>query len=188
MGRAILARPRWTCGSGKAVGSRIWLRQRKLGETGLNLGIVRDTNELVDAAYAAAIKAGGTDEGILAAAAFHHAVAPSHRSGPPERLDRHGVAGPYAPSIPMICSSEKRCASCSGPCRGPERTSNWIKPAGARSRILDACVERGDRARPLSRRQDSDAPNRFLRSFVNSHRECENIPLDMARQYYGGRR
>ncbi|MGY3134040.1 hypothetical protein ACVWZM_004722 [Bradyrhizobium sp. USDA 4501] len=33
--------------------------------------------------------------------------------------------------IPMICSSEKRdCASCSGPCRGPERTSNWIKPVG----------------------------------------------------------
>ncbi len=48
-------------GSGKAVGSSIWLRQR--GETGLYLGIVRDTNELVDAAYAAAIKAGGTDEG-----------------------------------------------------------------------------------------------------------------------------
>jgi hypothetical protein len=38
-------------------------RQRKLGETGLYLGIVCDTNELVDAAYAAAIKAGGTDEG-----------------------------------------------------------------------------------------------------------------------------
>ena len=50
-------------GSGKAVGSSIWLRQRKLGETGLYLGIVCDTNELVDAAYAAAIKAGGTDEG-----------------------------------------------------------------------------------------------------------------------------
>ena len=49
--------------SGKAVGSSIWLRQRKLGETGLYLGIVCDTNELVDAAYAAAIKAGGTDEG-----------------------------------------------------------------------------------------------------------------------------
>ena len=50
-------------GSGKAVGSSIWLRQRKRGETGLYLGIVCDTNELVDAAYAAAIKAGGTDEG-----------------------------------------------------------------------------------------------------------------------------
>lgn len=50
-------------GSGKAVGSSIWLRQRKPGETGLYLGIVCDSNELVDAAYAAAIKAGGTDEG-----------------------------------------------------------------------------------------------------------------------------
>jgi catechol 2,3-dioxygenase-like lactoylglutathione lyase family enzyme len=50
-------------GSGKAVGSSIWLRQRKPGETGLYLGIVCGTNELVDAAYAAAIKAGGIDEG-----------------------------------------------------------------------------------------------------------------------------
>jgi catechol 2,3-dioxygenase-like lactoylglutathione lyase family enzyme len=50
-------------GSGKAVGSSIWLRQRTPGETGLYVGIVCDTNELVDAAYAAAIKAGGTDEG-----------------------------------------------------------------------------------------------------------------------------
>ena len=45
------------------MGSSIWLRQRKRGETGLYLGIVCDTNELVDAAYTAAIKAGGTDEG-----------------------------------------------------------------------------------------------------------------------------
>src|SRR5215467_7230757 len=50
-------------GSGKTVGSSIWLRQRNPGETGLYLGIVCDTNELVDAAYAAAIKAGGVDEG-----------------------------------------------------------------------------------------------------------------------------
>ena len=50
-------------GGGKAVGSSIWLRQRKPGETGLYIGIVCDTNELVDAAYAAAIKAGATDEG-----------------------------------------------------------------------------------------------------------------------------
>ena len=50
-------------GSGTAVGSSIWLRQRQFGETGLYVGIVCDTNELVDAAYAAAIKAGGTDEG-----------------------------------------------------------------------------------------------------------------------------
>jgi predicted lactoylglutathione lyase len=57
-------------GSRKAVGSSIWLRQRKLGETGLYIGIVCDTNELVDAAYAAAIKAGGTDEGEPAQRAY----------------------------------------------------------------------------------------------------------------------
>ena len=53
-------------GSAKGVGSSIWLRHRKLGETGLYLGIVCDTNEMVDAAYGAAIKAGGTDEGEAA--------------------------------------------------------------------------------------------------------------------------
>jgi catechol 2,3-dioxygenase-like lactoylglutathione lyase family enzyme len=57
-------------GSGKAVGSSIWLRQRKLGETGLYFGIACDTNELVDAPYAAAIKAGGTDEGKPADRAY----------------------------------------------------------------------------------------------------------------------
>jgi catechol 2,3-dioxygenase-like lactoylglutathione lyase family enzyme len=50
-------------GGGKAVGSSIWLRQRKPRETGLYVGIVCDTNEVVDAAYAAAINAGATDEG-----------------------------------------------------------------------------------------------------------------------------
>lgn len=50
-------------GRGEGVGSSVWLRQRKPGETGLYLGIVCDTNEQVDAAYAAAIKAGGCDEG-----------------------------------------------------------------------------------------------------------------------------
>ncbi|KVE26447.1 hypothetical protein WS67_16440 [Burkholderia singularis] len=50
-------------GTGKGVGSSIWLRQRKHGETGLYIGIVCDTNEQVDAAYATAIEAGGTDEG-----------------------------------------------------------------------------------------------------------------------------
>lgn len=50
-------------GSGKAVGSSIWLRKRMPNETGLYLGIVCDSNELVDAAYAAAIKAGGRNEG-----------------------------------------------------------------------------------------------------------------------------
>jgi catechol 2,3-dioxygenase-like lactoylglutathione lyase family enzyme len=50
-------------GGGKGVGSSIWLRQRKPAETGLYLGIVCNSNELVDAAYEAAIKAGATDEG-----------------------------------------------------------------------------------------------------------------------------
>lgn len=49
--------------SGTRLGSSIWLRQRKPGETGLYVGIVCDTNDAVDAAYAAAIKAGGVDEG-----------------------------------------------------------------------------------------------------------------------------
>jgi catechol 2,3-dioxygenase-like lactoylglutathione lyase family enzyme len=49
--------------SGTGLGSSIWLRQRQLGETGLYLGLACDSNEAVDAAYAAAIKAGGTDEG-----------------------------------------------------------------------------------------------------------------------------
>jgi len=49
--------------SGTGVGSSIWLRQREPGETGLYLGIVCDTNDAVDAAYAAAIRAGGIDEG-----------------------------------------------------------------------------------------------------------------------------
>jgi len=49
--------------SGTGVGSSIWLRQRKPGETGLYLGIVCDTNEAVDAAYGAAIRAGGINEG-----------------------------------------------------------------------------------------------------------------------------
>ena len=49
--------------SGTSVGSSIWLRERKPGETGLYLGIVCDSNEAVDAAYLAAIGAGGIDEG-----------------------------------------------------------------------------------------------------------------------------
>src|ERR1700685_4191972 len=50
-------------GTGKGVGSSIWLRQRQPGETGLYLGVVCGNNQAVDAAYAAAIKAGGIDEG-----------------------------------------------------------------------------------------------------------------------------
>lgn len=48
----------------------IWLRRRQAGETGLYLGIVCDSNELVDVAYAAAIEAGGTDEGAPADRAY----------------------------------------------------------------------------------------------------------------------
>ena len=50
-------------GSGSAVGSSIWLRLRQPGETGLYVGLVADDHAEVDAAYAAAIKAGGTGEG-----------------------------------------------------------------------------------------------------------------------------
>ena len=52
-----------TYATGAGVGSSIWLRQRRPGETGLYLGIACDSNEDVDAAYAAAVKAGGVDEG-----------------------------------------------------------------------------------------------------------------------------
>ena len=50
-------------GSGKAVGSSIWLRARRPGETGLYLGLVADSPAEVDAAYAAALAAGGQDDG-----------------------------------------------------------------------------------------------------------------------------
>ena len=50
-------------GSGVAVGSSIWLRQRQAGETGLYVGFVADDEAEVDAAFAAAIEAGGTSEG-----------------------------------------------------------------------------------------------------------------------------
>ena len=52
--------------AGTGVGSSIWLRKRKPGETGLYLGIVCDTDQAVGAAYAAAISAGGIDEGAPA--------------------------------------------------------------------------------------------------------------------------
>ena len=57
-------------GSGMAVGSSIWLRQRRLGETGLYLGIVCESTEAVDAAYAAAIASGGIDQGKPADRAY----------------------------------------------------------------------------------------------------------------------
>lgn len=50
-------------GSGKAVGSSIWLRKRQPGETGLYIGLVADSPVEVDAAYAAALAAGGQDDG-----------------------------------------------------------------------------------------------------------------------------
>ncbi|MGW4531831.1 VOC family protein [Nocardia sp. NPDC004340] len=49
--------------SGAKVGSSLWLRKRESGEAGLYLGIVCDSNEMVDAAYGAALEAGGIDEG-----------------------------------------------------------------------------------------------------------------------------
>jgi catechol 2,3-dioxygenase-like lactoylglutathione lyase family enzyme len=50
-------------GSGVAVGCSIWLRHRQSGETGLYVGFVADDEAEVNAAYAAAIEAGGTSEG-----------------------------------------------------------------------------------------------------------------------------
>jgi catechol 2,3-dioxygenase-like lactoylglutathione lyase family enzyme len=50
-------------GSGTGVGSSIWLRQRQSGETGLYVGFVADNEAEVNAAYAAAIEAGGRNEG-----------------------------------------------------------------------------------------------------------------------------
>ena len=49
--------------SGTGLCSSIWRRHRRPGETGLYLGLQWDSNEAVDTAYAAAIKAGGADEG-----------------------------------------------------------------------------------------------------------------------------
>ena len=57
-------------GSGVAVGASIWLRQRQSGETGLYVGFVADDEAEVNAAYAAAIEAGGTSEGKPAIRAY----------------------------------------------------------------------------------------------------------------------
>ena len=59
-----------TYGSGVAVGSSIWLRKRQSGETGLYVGFVADDEAEVNAAYAAAIEAGGTTEGEPAIRAY----------------------------------------------------------------------------------------------------------------------
>jgi catechol 2,3-dioxygenase-like lactoylglutathione lyase family enzyme len=50
-------------GSGVAVGCSIWLRQRQPGETGLYVGFVADDEAEVNAAYSAAVEAGGISEG-----------------------------------------------------------------------------------------------------------------------------
>ena len=50
-------------GSGVAVGSSIWLRQRQPDETGLYIGFVADSEAEVNDAYLAALEAGGTSEG-----------------------------------------------------------------------------------------------------------------------------
>jgi len=57
-------------GSSDKTGSSIWLRTRQAGETGLYLGISADNSESVDAAYEAALKAGGHDEGGPAERAY----------------------------------------------------------------------------------------------------------------------
>jgi catechol 2,3-dioxygenase-like lactoylglutathione lyase family enzyme len=57
-------------GSGVAVGCSIWLRRRQSGETGLYVGFVADDEAEVNAAYAAAIEAGGTSEGEPAIRAY----------------------------------------------------------------------------------------------------------------------
>ena len=57
-------------GSGVVVGCSIWIRQRQSGETGLYVGFVADDEAGVNAAYDAAIKAGGTSEGEPAIRAY----------------------------------------------------------------------------------------------------------------------
>jgi catechol 2,3-dioxygenase-like lactoylglutathione lyase family enzyme len=51
---------------GQAIKTSIWLRERNPGETGLYLGLVADSPAEVDAAYAAALEAGGKDDGAPA--------------------------------------------------------------------------------------------------------------------------
>ena len=48
---------------GIAIGSSIWLRRRQPGETGLYIGFVADNEAEVNAAYVAAMEAGGKSEG-----------------------------------------------------------------------------------------------------------------------------
>lgn len=48
---------------GQSIKTSIWLRERRAGETGLYLGLVANDRAEVDAAYAAALAAGGQDDG-----------------------------------------------------------------------------------------------------------------------------
>lgn len=50
-------------GSGRAISTTLWLRRRVAGETGLYLGLAANDPAEVDAAYAAALQAGGRDDG-----------------------------------------------------------------------------------------------------------------------------
>jgi catechol 2,3-dioxygenase-like lactoylglutathione lyase family enzyme len=50
-------------GSTELISNTIWLCQRHPGETGLYIGIACDSPAEVDAAYAAALAAGGKDDG-----------------------------------------------------------------------------------------------------------------------------
>jgi len=61
-------------GGGVAVGSSAWLRRRQPGETGLYVGFVADDHAAVDAAFVAAINAGGTNEGKPSTRASTRAV------------------------------------------------------------------------------------------------------------------
>jgi catechol 2,3-dioxygenase-like lactoylglutathione lyase family enzyme len=53
-------------GTGRAISTSIWLRRRRDGETGLYLGLAANDTAEVDAAYAAALNAGGQDDGAPA--------------------------------------------------------------------------------------------------------------------------
>jgi catechol 2,3-dioxygenase-like lactoylglutathione lyase family enzyme len=57
-------------GGGEAPGSSIWLRRRQPGETGLYVGFAAASRAAVDAAHAAALAAGGKDEGAPALRAY----------------------------------------------------------------------------------------------------------------------
>lgn len=57
-------------GNSDGIASSIWLRQRQAGESGLYLGLVAADIAAVDATYAAALAAGGKDDGKPAVRAY----------------------------------------------------------------------------------------------------------------------